>query len=95
MISSKLIYSPYPDLDENDQQIYIYGFCDKNYPYLDYYIELGDKNNFEIKPIFLLLHVPINRQKQPNTAQIILQIYSFLYVPRETLWEILHEICKI
>lgn len=56
----------------------MYWFCDRNLPYLNFYVDFNDKGNFEIKPIFLLLHVSRNRQNRPETKKIIFQIYSYL-----------------
>ena len=42
-------------------------------------IDFNNQEKSAIKPIFLLLHIPKNRQKYPNLATIIIQMYAFLF----------------
>lgn len=84
-VVSKFIKHVFPDLDENEnkEQIFVYGICDKSLSHFDYYIEQTDndtnqKQLSQNKPIFLLVHVPKTKQNHPNIKKILLQIYSFL-----------------
>ena len=76
-VNSKLINNIYPDLD--DDNIYVYGLCDKNLALLGYNIQIKEEFS-NIKPILLLLHVPKSKQKMKNIKSIILKIYYFLSI---------------
>lgn len=68
--------SKYLNLDQD--QIFIYAICDKSVSNLNFIIDFSDKMKSAIKPIFLLLHLPKNKQKLPNISVIVSQIFLFL-----------------
>ncbi|KAK8844207.1 hypothetical protein M9Y10_024413 [Tritrichomonas musculus] len=76
-LNSKLLLSLYPDLDDND--IYVYALCDKSLSLLEYNINIQEET-MNIKPIFLLLHVPKSKQHIENIKMIVFKIYYFLSI---------------
>lgn len=72
---SKLINNSYPNLD--DDQIYVYGFCDKSLQSIAGDMTLSEENGTR-KPILLILHVPKAKENLPNIKTIIYQISTFL-----------------
>lgn len=77
-IVSKLINSNYPEFDQNDKNICVYGFSDRSLPLIKFYPDFEDKDNSNVNPIFLLLHVPPEKQNLEKTATVVAKIYSFL-----------------
>ncbi|KAK8839805.1 hypothetical protein M9Y10_031513 [Tritrichomonas musculus] len=73
-INSRLISSSFPVLDDN--QIYVYGICEK--PLSGLKFELTSEKNDLIKPLFLLLHVPDSKKDLKDLKNIIYKIYYFL-----------------
>lgn len=65
----------HPELD--DDEIYVYGLSDKNLCLLEYNVILTQKKS-QIKPIFLFLYVPKNKQSIENIKIIIYKIHYFL-----------------
>ena len=78
LIVSKLINITYPEFDQNNKRICVYGFSDRSLPLMKYYPDFEDKGNTNVNPIFLLLHVPPEMQSLEKTATIVAKIYSFL-----------------
>lgn len=76
-LTSRLIEYLPPDLDEDD--IYVYGLLDKHLDLLQYEVTLSDEGS-QIKPIFLLLHVPKSKEKMTNIKIILYKIYNFLSI---------------
>lgn len=69
---SKLIDDSYPKIDENDDQIFVYRFCDKSLSNLNSNLGFRDETKDLTKPLFLLLHVPKSKQNLPY--------YKFIYI---------------
>ena len=74
-IISNMINGLFPNL-EDEEQIFVYAFCDRTLSMLNYSIDFTNKNS--IKPIFLLLHVPKSKENIPNIEIIVTQMYAFL-----------------
>lgn len=77
-IISKLISRPYPDDKEDIKRNYVYAFCDRDLSMMNYQIDSNSNESTNIKPIFLLLHVPQSRENDKEINKIVAQIYSFL-----------------
>lgn len=77
---SQFIDGLFPEL--SDDSIYVYALCDKTLLHLQYNLISKDDKTFlkqdNIKPIFLLLHIPPNKRNLPNISTIINQLYVFL-----------------
>ncbi|KAK8889507.1 hypothetical protein M9Y10_034256 [Tritrichomonas musculus] len=74
-LNSNLISHSYPNLNENE--IFVYVLCGRTLSMLNFEIDYSDKDKSSIKPIFLLLHVPKEKENLPNIKRIIIQIYTF------------------
>ena len=72
------INGKFPDLSSKDKtKIFIYGIVgDLFFKYLTF--DFNDPTDEIIKPLFLLLHVPKEKQNLPDIHRIVFQIYSFL-----------------
>lgn len=69
---------PENEIEHASNEIFVYALCDKPLSMLNYEVDFNDKRKSSIKPIFLLLHVPKEKEKHPNIKTIIIQIYTFL-----------------
>ena len=77
-MNSNLINGLYPNIEENKTEIFIYALCDRFLSHLSYNIEPKNKKKLKIKPIFLLLHVPKEKENHPRIQGIVASIYSYL-----------------
>lgn len=77
-INSNFLIGQNPNLID-DEQIFIYAFCEKNLTMLHINIDFSNQEKLSIKPIFLLLHIPKSKQDLPNLSTIIIQIYTFFF----------------
>lgn len=75
-IATNFVETKYPVLD--DDNIFVYSLCDKSMNDLSYTRMTFASNTNNIKPIFLLLHVPKSKESLPNIKQIVIQIMSYL-----------------
>lgn len=74
-LTSKLINYLHPNLDEDE--IYVYGLCDRNLSLLEYNVFLTQEKS-QVKPILLFLHVPQRKRNIGNIRTILLKIHCFL-----------------
>ena len=78
-INSKLIDTLYPPLDDdNKDDIYVYALSERNLCSLNYAVDMKNKKKSNIRPIFLLLHIPKGKENHPDIQRIVVSIYSFL-----------------
>ena len=78
-LNSKLIQYLYPDINEKNDEIFVYALFGKPLSLLKYNINIVEHDSSK-HPIFLLLHVPENKKKMKNIQAIISQIYYFLNI---------------
>lgn len=75
-INCNLINGLYPKLD--DDNIFVYAFCDRALSMLNYTVDFINREKASIKPLFLLVHVPEEKRNLHNIDSILIHIYSFL-----------------
>lgn len=69
---------PKEEIPRDPKEIFVYALCDRTLSMLNLEIDFENKDKAAIKPIFLLLHVPEEKENIPNIRRILYEIYSFL-----------------
>lgn len=81
------------EFPRDQKEIFVYALCDRSLSMLNYEVDFIDKEKAAIKPIFLLLHVPEEKENLPNIRSILFQIYSFLSLVSDIRVVILDKTC--
>lgn len=75
--NSHFIHGLYPKLEKEDV-IFVYALCDKTVTMLSMKSDFNDAIKESTKPIFLYVHVPKSKEKNPRIQTILSQINCFL-----------------
>lgn len=89
-LCSNLILSSYPEIDKDDNDIYVYGLWGLPLSMLNARFKLHF-DDLLITPIFLIFHPPAKEQQKSYPNSIFFQIFVFLYFISDLVITILDE----